>query len=120
MQGPREMIRTKFDDSGLIDKKNKDLRLFWIPKPIKVAMDKHDQSKHCTFHNDKGYITNDCNPLIIQIEHILQQGHLQKYQLNPNPKIRSPNDLDIEDKISDSDDKLTKPKMVEPVDSQRN
>ncbi|XP_059631003.1 uncharacterized protein LOC132273914 [Cornus florida] len=53
--------------------------IFQIPPPIRQPMEQRDQNKHCAFHSDFGYLTNDCRSLRRQVEALIAKGELTEY-----------------------------------------
>ncbi|KAL3518679.1 hypothetical protein ACH5RR_021268 [Cinchona calisaya] len=43
------------------------------------APDKRDRAKYCPFHGQHGHDTEACNHLKVEIEKVIQEGHLQQF-----------------------------------------
>ncbi|XP_059627729.1 uncharacterized protein LOC132270566 [Cornus florida] len=52
---------------------------FTTPQPIKQPLEQRDKSKHCAYHRDYGYSTNDCRSLRLQVENMIARGELADY-----------------------------------------
>ncbi|XP_059663709.1 uncharacterized protein LOC132309414 [Cornus florida] len=53
--------------------------MFTTPQPIKQPLEQRDKSKHCAYHRDYGYSTNDCRTLRRQVENMIARGELTDY-----------------------------------------
>ncbi|XP_059629697.1 uncharacterized protein LOC132272597 [Cornus florida] len=52
---------------------------FAAPQPIKQPLEQRDKNKHCAYHRDYGYTTNDCRSLRRQVENMIMRGELADY-----------------------------------------
>ena len=50
----------------------------WLGR-MKSPLNRRNPSKYCHFHRDHGHDTDDCYDLKIQIEDLIQCGHLRQY-----------------------------------------
>ncbi|XP_028122182.1 uncharacterized protein LOC114319374 [Camellia sinensis] len=73
----------------------------WRPAKLGVTQKGYDERSHCTFHDEKGHLTENCTPLRQYLEELVAASHLDQYikgGTQPAPQdLNGPNRMPVDE-----------------------